>query len=156
MKIMRHFLIALALLIGGCATVTLKPSSPQFRMAGIVAGVEIRVYSTRHDLLAGIPMHVVAFSASIEKIDPNRGVGAFYDWNREVIHIQEGDTMALVHEFKHYVDVPWVHGFTSSPEDQGWRQSGLDKIFILRDKEFAIRDSETIEAVVMRLKEFFN
>ena len=150
---MRYFLIVLALLVGGCATTAVK-SAPQYRVAGVVDGVEVRVYQTRRDFLAGVPAHVAALQDAMKRVAPGTGTVGYYDWKTKVIHLASASAVMLVHEVKHHLEPNWYHGFTPTPEDQGWRQVGVNKIFILKSKEFPVRDGETIDSVIIRLKEF--
>ena len=153
---MRKFLcIILLAWLSGCVPVLVKP--PAYRSLGTVDGVEVRLYSTRRDFMVGIPAHVASFSISINRISPGEAVGAHYNRHDKIIHLSAPSadpSVAFVHELKHHLESSWWHGYTSAPEDQGWRQVGPNKIFILRGREFPVRDGETVESVMVKLREF--
>jgi len=136
-----------------CAPVIIKP--PSYRSLGTVAGVEVRIYQTRRDFLAALPKHVAAFAETIERLAPGTGAHGFFDPDTKIIHVIDNAAL-LVHEIKHHLEDPWVHGLTPSPEDQGWRQVGKDKVFTLRGVDFPVHENETAESVIIRLKKIFN
>jgi hypothetical protein len=95
------FLIAIGLLIGGCALTT--PSPQVFRMGEL----EIRLYKDQADLTKELPPVLAAVQALSVGGQQLQVLGYFDKQNKRIYSLD--DTRVLLHELKHYFEPEWEH-----------------------------------------------
>jgi len=96
------FLIAIVLLISGCALT--DPTSPQvFRMGEL----EIRLYKDQAGLSKELPPVLAAVQALSIGGQQVQVLGYFDKENKRIYSLD--DTRVLLHELKHYFEPEWEH-----------------------------------------------
>lgn len=96
------FLIAIGLLISGCALTA--PSSPQvFR----IGELEVRLYKDQAGLTKELPPVLAAVQALSIGGQQVQVLGYFDKQNKRIYSLD--DTRVLLHELKHYFEPEWEH-----------------------------------------------